>query len=69
MEADAPAEPFEPEADLILGGGLYPQPGVESRYEAAVKLFEQRHPLAVDGSRKSADEVANSTRKHDTAAE
>jgi len=27
---------------LILGGGLYPQPGVESRYRAAVKLIDQR---------------------------
>jgi len=27
---------------LILGGGLYPQPGVESRYHAAVKLIEGR---------------------------
>jgi NADH-quinone oxidoreductase subunit M len=34
---------------LILGGGLYPQPGVESRYEAAVKLMEHRESrLAVD---------------------
>jgi NADH-quinone oxidoreductase subunit M len=36
-------------AALILGGGLYPQPGVESRYHAAVKLREQRQrPLAMD---------------------
>jgi NADH-quinone oxidoreductase subunit M len=27
---------------LILGGGLYPQPGVSSRYHAAMKLMEQR---------------------------
>jgi NADH-quinone oxidoreductase subunit M len=34
---------------LILGGGLYPQPGVESRHEAAVKLMEHRESrLAVD---------------------
>jgi NADH-quinone oxidoreductase subunit M len=34
---------------LILGGGLYPQPGVESRYHAAVKLIEQREQrLAID---------------------
>jgi NADH-quinone oxidoreductase subunit M len=34
---------------LILGGGLYPQPGVDSRYHAAVKLIEQRNaPLAID---------------------
>ncbi len=29
-------------AVLILGGGLYPQPGVESRYHAAVQLAELR---------------------------
>jgi NADH-quinone oxidoreductase subunit M len=28
---------------LIIGGGLYPQPGVSSRYHAAVKIDEQRH--------------------------
>lgn len=28
---------------LILGGGLYPQPGVESRYRAAVHLLENYH--------------------------
>lgn len=34
---------------LILGGGLYPQPGVDSRYHAAVKLIEQRKvPLAIE---------------------
>ncbi len=34
---------------LILGGGLYPQPGVESRYHAAVKLIESRQQrLAAD---------------------
>jgi len=34
---------------LILGGGLYPQPGVESRYHAAVKLIEIRQQrLAAD---------------------
>src|SRR5207237_7748454 len=27
---------------LILGGGLFPQPGVASRYHAAAKLVEQR---------------------------
>lgn len=29
-------------AALILGGGLFPQPGVTSRYEAAEKIIEQR---------------------------
>jgi len=34
---------------LILGGGLYPQPGVESRYHAAVKLIKDRQQrLALD---------------------
>jgi NADH-quinone oxidoreductase subunit M len=30
-------------AALILGGGLYPQPGVESRHLAAEHLLERRH--------------------------
>lgn len=30
-------------AALILGGGLFPQPGVASRYHAAVALMEHRH--------------------------
>ena len=29
---------------LILGGGLFPQPGVSSRYEAAKDLMEHRSP-------------------------
>ncbi len=35
---------------LILGGGLFPQPGVESRYHAAMKLTRQRqnNPLTDD---------------------
>lgn len=33
---------------LILGGGLFPQPGVESRYEAAVKLMEHREARIAD---------------------
>jgi NADH-quinone oxidoreductase subunit M len=34
---------------LILGGGLYPQPGVESRYHAAVKLIESRQERLAAG--------------------
>lgn len=39
-------------AAMILGGGLYPQPGVASRYAAATRLFElrQRRPTAIDGA-------------------
>jgi NADH-quinone oxidoreductase subunit M len=29
-------------AALILGGGLYPQPGVASRHHAALELLEER---------------------------
>lgn len=29
---------------LILGGGLWPQPGIASRYHAAVELLNLRHP-------------------------
>jgi NADH-quinone oxidoreductase subunit M len=35
---------------LILGGGLYPQPGVESRYHAAVKLIEIRQQRLAGGN-------------------
>jgi NADH-quinone oxidoreductase subunit M len=31
---------------LILGGGLYPQPGVESRHHAATEILRQREQLA-----------------------
>jgi NADH-quinone oxidoreductase subunit M len=33
---------------LILGGGLFPQPGVRSRYHAAVELVEHRQRLLRD---------------------
>lgn len=33
---------------LIIGGGLIPQPGVESRYHAARALLEHRQPLPTD---------------------
>ncbi len=33
---------------LIVGGGLYPQPGVSSRYHAAVALMEHRGVKAAD---------------------
>jgi NADH-quinone oxidoreductase subunit M len=32
-------------AALILGGGLFPQPGVSSRYHAAVALIQQRRGI------------------------
>ena len=35
-------------AGLILGGGLIPQPGVGSRYHAAVKLLESRNGQATE---------------------
>src|SRR5262245_9912567 len=42
---------------LILGGGLFPQPGVESRYHAAVKLIEIRQQrLATDQTLQPASE-------------
>lgn len=31
---------------LIIGGGLHPQPGVSSRYHAAVALMQHRNPAA-----------------------
>lgn len=35
-------------AALILGGGLYPQPGVAGRYHAAVALLNERHKHHLD---------------------
>jgi NADH-quinone oxidoreductase subunit M len=37
-------------AVLILGGGLWPQPGVASRYHAAIELIRHRHPPAANFS-------------------
>jgi NADH-quinone oxidoreductase subunit M len=34
-------------AALILGGGFFPQPGVTTRYRAAVEILEKRHPHPV----------------------
>ena len=41
---------------LILGGGLYPQPGVKSRYHAATEIISRRpgHPYPV--SEKATDQ-------------
>jgi NADH-quinone oxidoreductase subunit M len=39
-------------AILILGGGLYPQPGVTSRYEVASELVQQRQAHLADAARK-----------------
>jgi NADH-quinone oxidoreductase subunit M len=35
-------------AALVLGGGLYPQPGVNSRHLAAEEIFEQRRTLGLE---------------------
>jgi NADH-quinone oxidoreductase subunit M len=35
---------------LILGGGLYPQPGIDSRYHAAVELVEARRKSLGSGA-------------------
>jgi NADH-quinone oxidoreductase subunit M len=35
---------------LIVVGGIYPQPGVASRYRAAVHLLEDLHRLPAEGS-------------------
>ena len=32
---------------LIIGGGLFPQPGVASRYHAAIELLKHRDPTAI----------------------
>lgn len=41
-------------AVLILGGGLYPQPGVESRHHAATEILKQRHRLGLSTPASSA---------------
>ena len=37
-------------AVLIIGGGLWPQPGVASRYHAAVELMKHRRADAADSN-------------------
>jgi NADH-quinone oxidoreductase subunit M len=50
---------------LILGGGLWPQPGVASRYHAAVVLIEQRR----SGRAKSAEtDRVSASHRHDEIA-
>ena len=45
---------------LVLGGGLWPQPGVASRNHAAEALMKQRRPAAVFApSEESANETEN----------
>lgn len=49
---------------LILGGGLYPQPGVESRYDAAAELLARRRqnfPAEVAKAHSAPAEHAEST--------
>jgi NADH-quinone oxidoreductase subunit M len=46
---------------LILSGGLYPQPGVESRYKAAEELLSSRHRLGYLAE----DERPHQTSNHD----
>lgn len=38
-------------AALIIGGGLWPQPGIASRYHAAMTLVHSRRSLALDDER------------------
>ncbi len=55
-------------AALILGGGLWPQPGVASRYHAALALIKLRKqpPPAVDSSPDDPDaEIIDSTPGHE----
>ncbi len=42
---------------LILGGGLYPQPGVLSRYSAAQRLVEQRNETLASSTPPSSRET------------
>jgi NADH-quinone oxidoreductase subunit M len=38
---------------LILGGGLWPQPGIMSRYRAAMEIISQRHQRQPDFASKN----------------
>lgn len=50
---------------LILGGGLYPQPGVESRYHAAIELMRHRDPGAAGVlNHDLAEQAAESSQSH-----
>jgi NADH-quinone oxidoreductase subunit M len=46
-------------AVLILGGGLYPQPAVESRNQAAISLLENRETL--QGEARALDHAQQAT--------
>jgi NADH-quinone oxidoreductase subunit M len=51
---------------LIIGGGLYPQPGVASRHHAAIKLLSQRPREPADHSRHAAQQLPDrSNRSHE----
>ncbi len=49
----------------ILGGGLFPQPGVTSRYHAAVELIHRRIGVAEPRSPESEHHVGESSHEHD----
>lgn len=51
-------------ATLILGGGIFPQPGISSRYEAAMHILNSRHLLnlqqgSIDRSQEPAGHAAS----------
>jgi NADH-quinone oxidoreductase subunit M len=46
---------------LILGGGLWPQPGVASRYNAATKILEQRRSVQARAELHHSHQVAINT--------
>lgn len=56
-------------AALVLGGGLYPQPGVNSRHLAAEKIFEQRRMLGLEPAEESTSKAAEDSRERSAEAE
>ncbi|QDU98910.1 proton-conducting transporter transmembrane domain-containing protein [Lignipirellula cremea] len=56
------------EVVLIIGGGLVPQPGVESRYHASLALLEQRGDLGDEHAKDIYDDNATTLDRTEPAA-
>ena len=54
-------------AALILGGGLFPQPGVTSRNVAAERILEKRRTNAAIAERMANGEIARADEREDLA--
>ncbi len=54
---------------LVLGGGLWPQPGVASRHHAARELMKMRHVQHADASNEPSEEHAEPEKASDLGTE